>query len=120
MSSCNCQNCGSCGNCGGCGKSLTVTSEELNILELLGQIPFLPVCRKRDDMIPVYPEDPREETSAALQCLEKKNLITIDYDAPLRGTSLQLYGELPVKGSMALTARGQWVLETAQIHGIGE
>lgn len=117
MGSCNCEN---CGNCGGCGKSLTVTPEELKILELLGQIPFLPVCRKREDMVPVYPDDPREEISFVLQCLERKNLISIDYDAPLRGTAAQQYGALPVKGSMALTTRGQWVLESVQIHGIGQ
>ena len=113
-------NCANSGNCQGCGKSLTVSLPELDILKRFGQIPFWPVGRKREDMIPVFPEDPREETSLALQCLEKKGLITIDYDSPLKGTDLAQYGALPVRGSMALTQRGQWVLETAEIQGIEE
>ena len=115
--SCNCANCGSCS---GCGKSLTISPQELQWLETFGQIPFWPVARKRDDMIPVFPEDPREETSLILQCLEKKGLISIDYDGPLAGTDPAQYGNYPVRGSMALTARGQWVLETAQIQGIAD
>ena len=118
MSNGNCANCGKCGTCGGCGKSLTVTGRELELLRLLGQIPFLPVARKKEDMIPVFSQDPGQETSAALQCLEIKGLISIDYDSPLTGTDPAEYGNLPVRGSMALTARGQWVLETAEIQGI--
>lgn len=113
-------NCANCGNCEGCGKSLTVSAGELDLLEMFGQIPFWPVARKADDMTPVFPEDPRPEISLMLQCLEKKGLITIDYDAPLRGTDPAQYGSLPVRGSMALTARGQWVLETAHIQGISD
>ena len=111
-------NCAKCGNCEGCGKSLTVSPQELEMLRRFGQIPFWPVARKSDDMTPVFPEDPREETSLVLQCLEKKGLISIDYDSPLKGTDPAQYGRLPVQGSMALTARGQWVLETAEIQGI--
>ena len=117
MSNCNCAN---CGNCHACGKSLSVTAQELELLRLLGQIPFLPVGRHREDMTPVFPENPDRQTSLALTCLEKKGLITIDYDSPLSGTDPADYGRLPVRGSMALTARGQWVLETVEIQGIGE
>lgn len=113
-------NCANCGNCGGCGKSLTISQPELKLLEKFGQIPFWPVARKADDMTPVFPEEPGEETSIILQCLEKKGLITIDYDEPLAGTDPAQYGAYPVRGSMALTARGQWVLETAQLQGVWE
>ena len=113
-------NCANCGNCEGCGKSLTVSPRELEMLERFGQIPFWPVVRKTDDMTPVFPEAPDEETSLVLQCLEKKGLISIDYDGPLAGTDPAQYGAYPVQGSMALTARGQWVLETVQIQGIAE
>ena len=48
---------GNCSSCGGCAKQLTLTQEEIDFLKELGQIPFLPVARKADDMTPVYLED---------------------------------------------------------------
>jgi hypothetical protein len=106
--------CGSCGSCG--GNTLELTEGELNILRQLGQIPFLPVGRKSDDMTPIYPED----AALILQCLEKRELITIDYDAPLKGFHDATYDACPVKGSFALTARGQQVLELLEIQGLDE
>ena len=114
---------GNCGNCGGCGKSLTLSQPELDLLQELGQIPFLPVARKVSDMTPVYLEDTRydgETYSLVLQCLEKKGLIRIDYDMPLSGASMQRYGEYPVHGSFALTERGQQVLDLIEKHGVQE
>ena len=90
---------GNCGSCGGCAKELTLTQQEVTLLRKLGQIPFLPVARKADDMTPVYLEDndyTREEYSLILQLLEKKGLITIDYDAPLRGMDMAAYAGYPV------------------------
>lgn len=113
-----CKNCsGNCQSCTGCSGALTLTDGEVAILQQLGQIPFLPVARKADDMTPVYPEYPGGETSLILQCLEKKQLISIDYDAPLKGCSDATYGDYPVRGSFALTARGQQVLELLEIQG---
>lgn len=106
--------CGSCGSCG--GNMLELTEGELNILRQLGQIPFLPVGRKADDMVPVYPED----SALFLQCLEKRELISIDYDAPLKGFRDPIYEACPVKGSFALTQRGQQVLELLEIQGLSE
>ncbi len=103
-----------CGSCGSCGNALELTEGELNMLRQLGQIPFLPVGRKADDMTPVYPEN----ASLILQCLEKRELITIDYDAPLKGFHDPIYDACPVKGSIALTQRGQQVLEIIEIQGI--
>ena len=91
------------------------------MLQLLAQVPFLPVARRADDMTPVYPEQGEyslEEYSLILQCLEKKQLITIDYDAPLKGCDPAVYGAYPVRGSFALTGRGQQVLELLEIQGI--
>ena len=93
------------------------------MLRTLGQIPFLPVARKADDMTPVYLEDGAyapEEYSLILQCLEKKGLISLDYDAPLTGASMDAYRGYPVHGSMALTHRGQQVLEMLEVQGIRE
>lgn len=114
---------GNCNSCGGCAKELILTQTELDLLQTLAQIPFLPVARKADDMTPVYLEESahtREEYSLALQLLEKKSLITLDYDAPLSGTDMSAYAGYPVQGSFALTARGQAVLELLDRQGIRE
>jgi hypothetical protein len=122
MSGCgNCSGgCEGCSGCSGCGGALTLHPGEVKILELLAQFPFLPVARKADDMTPFYPEGseyPQEEYSLILQSLEKKQLISIDYDAPLKGCGDNAYGNYPVRGSFALTARGQQVLELLDIQG---
>ena len=102
---------------------LALTDGEIAFLQKLGQIPFLPVARKAGDMIPVYLEDadyPREEYSLILQVLEKKGLISLDYDKPLKGFDMSAYAAYPVHGSMALTLTGQQVLETLEKQGIME
>lgn len=110
---------GNCGNCGGCAGTLLLTEGELKILELLGQIPFLPVVRKAADMIPVCLEDGMpEDASSALQVLEKKGLIDIDYRLPLKGFDMRSYADYPVHGSMALTLLGQTVLDQLDKQGI--
>lgn len=91
------------------------------MLQNLGQIPFLPVARRADDMTPIYLEDTQETVevySLILQCLEKKSLISIDYDMPLKGFDMSAYKGYPVYGSFALTARGQTVLEMLERQGI--
>lgn len=116
MANCN----GNCGSCGGCAKELLLTEGEIALLQKLGQIPFLPVARRADDMTPVYLEDDdhtREEYSLILQVLEKKALISLDYSAPLKGCDMSAYKGLPVHGSIALTQRGQTVLELLELQG---
>ena len=110
-----------CGNCQGCGKALELTQGELDLMNTLAQIPFLPVARKADDMTPVYFEDPRysqEEYSLILQVLEKKGLIDLDYSAPLKGFDMVSYAGYPVHGTVALTARGQTVIDLIEKQGI--
>ena len=120
----NCGGCsGSCSSCGGCGRSLVVTPKELEFLQELGQVAFLPVARTMGDVTPVYleaGEERREEYSLLLQCLEKKGLISLDYSKPLRGCAEAAYGAYPVRGSMGLTERGWDVLETLEYQGISE
>ena len=115
-------NCNSCsGNCGGCASQLVLTPAEADFLQKLAETPFLPVARRADDMVPVYLEETDytlEEYSLILQCLEKKQLIAIDYDGPLKGCDLAAYAAYPVRGSFALTARGQQVLDVLEIQGI--
>ena len=115
MAGCN----GCSGNCGGCGKTLELSKGEIDLLQVLGQYSFLPVARKADDMTPIYREETaysEAEYSLFIQLLEKKNLIYLDY-TPLKGAKMGLYPEYPVHGSMALTARGQQVLELLELQG---
>ena len=118
----NCSGCGgNCASCGGCAGALELTQPEIDLLKNLGQIPFLPVARAMGDPTPVYLEDDRQTTgeySLILQCLEKKGLISLDFDKPLKGFDDSNYAAYPIRGSMALTARGQQVLELMDVQGI--
>lgn len=114
---------GNCGSCSGCARELVLSWPEIQMLQTLGQIPFLPVARRADDMTPVYLEETdytREEYSLILQCLEKKGLISLDYNGALAGADMSAYAGFPVHGSAALTARGQQVLELIELQGIRE
>ena len=114
---------GNCGGCTGCSASMELTAGEMEVLQTLGQYSFLPVARRREDMVPVYLEDSalsREEYSLILQCLEKRGLIDISYDAPLKGADMSAYVGYPIHGSMGLTQRGQQVLELLEMQGIEE
>lgn len=113
MGNCN----GNCSGCSGCAGTLELTGPELGVLAELGEIPFLPVAREAGAEAPVRPGEESEKMSLALQFLEKKGLISLDYDQPLRGCD---YGGYPVRGSFALTARGQRVLELLEVQGIQE
>ena len=81
--------CGNCGGCSGCDRSLTMTEPELEVLTALAQIPFLPIGRRMDDAAPVA----------------------------LKNADYSRYAHLPIHGSMALTARGQQVLEVLERQG---
>ena len=114
---------GNCAACGGCAKQLTLTKIEIATLKKLGQIPFLPIARRADDMTPIYLEDTAcdpAQYSLCLQVLEQKGLVSLDYDKPLPGADMTAYASYPVWGSMALTARGQTVLEMIELQGMQE
>ena len=118
MSACN----GKCSSCAGCqyASQLYMGPDEITVLRQFGQTPFLPVARKPDSMDPVYLEDdrfPAEQYTLLLRLLETKKLISIDYDAPLKGADMTAYGAYPVHGSMALTERGQNVLDLLDRQG---
>ena len=111
---------GNCASCSGCARELVLTQKEIDFLNTLAQIPFLPVARAMGDLNPVYleaGEDCREEYGLLLQCLEKKGLISLDYDKPIHGLDMQAYRDYPIHGSMALTERGQQVLNLLEYQG---
>ncbi len=112
---------GNCASCGGCARELVITPWEVEMLKKLGQIPFLPVARNMGDMAPVFLEDNDHtvaEYSLILQCLEKKGLISLDFSEKIKGFDDTAYAAWPIRGSMALTARGQQVLEMIELQGI--
>ena len=114
---------GNCASCSGCARELEITTLELEFLNTLAQIPFLPVARTMGDLTPIYleeGEEKKEEYSLILQCLEKKGLISLDYDMALGNFDDALYAAYPIRGSMALTQRGQQVLELMEYQGITE
>ena len=122
MSGCGncCGNCGSCASSGGC---MELSLGEIEMLQKLSQIPFLPVARRLGEDTPVYLEDTErtaEEYSLILQCLEKRGLISIDYDQPLKSFHDAAYASYPIRGSFALTLRGQQVVELLELQGIVE
>ena len=107
---------GNCASCSGCARELVLSEGEIAILRELGQFAFLPVARTLADGTPINPEAENQQTgSLLLQILEKKGLISLDYDKPL---ALCDYGSYPIRGSMALTQRGQMVLELMEYQGI--
>ena len=109
---------GNCNACSGCARELVLTRKEMDFLNTLAQVAFLPVARKMGDLTPVYLEEGnREEMSLLLQCLEKKGLISLDYDKPLKGFDDSAYASWPIRGSMALTERGQKVVELLEYQG---
>ena len=122
MADCNACNGSCCESCGGCGRELVLSEGEIKLLRALGQFAFLPIARKADDMTPVYKEDlaySSEEYSLIIQLLEQKQLVYLDY-TPLPGADMSAYKGYPVHGSMALTKRGQEVLEALETQGITE
>jgi len=116
-----CDHCGGCEKCAGCDRSLLLTEPELALLRCFAQLPFLPVARKSGDEEPVYLEDGDPLAAApVIKCLEKKGLIDIDYHLPLQGFDYRAYSAYPLQGSMALTLRGQEVLDAVELQGFSE
>ena len=118
-----CRACPGVSGCSGCANELTLTEYEIEMLKRFAEIPFWPVARRADSMTPVFLEDTRhstEEYGRILECMEKKGLISLDYDKPIANYHNPAYDSYPVQGSMALTARGIRVLELMDLQGVQE
>lgn len=115
-----CGHCGSCGGCGGQNDSLYLTSEELSVLDQLTALPFLPVGFNRKGRHPICLDCPgdREAVSDAITALSQKRLISLSPELPIQGFDYASYEDWPCHGSLALTARGQEVLELLEIQGV--
>ena len=107
------KNCSSCS----CHGPMELTELELRVLALLGQVAFLPLARKPADEYPIcmeLPEYEPQQTGLALACLEKRGLVDISYDCPLKGADMTAYAGYTVHGSAALTERGQQAADIAE------
>lgn len=110
-----------CGSCG--GRELELTAAEIEMLGRFAQYSFLPVAKNASDEIPTYLEEKDysiEEYGVILTLLEKKGLISIDYEKKLKNADLSAYEGFDCVGSMALSARGLHVLEILDLQGIEE
>ena len=117
--------CGSCCHrCGSCGQqdSLYLTPSELEILQQLAVTPFLPAGFNNRGKHPICLEcsGDREAVSDTLLALRQKRLLSLDPEIPLQGFDYSAYEDLPLHGSLALTALGQQVLELLEIQGAEE
>ena len=115
--------CGACcgGSCGGCAGELTLTQAEIDLLDLLAQSPFLPVARRADSETPVCLEAgaaTAKTWATAILGLHQKGLIELDYGIPLQNYDYREYANYPCQGSMALTVRGQTVVELLDVRGV--
>ena len=122
MGGCN-GGCAGCGACGSCGGGLTLLPAELALLRELAACPFLPVGLDSAAGEPVYLENGAEqaaEYSRAVSLLEKRGLVRVDYGIPLSGFDYAAYARCARKGSIALTARGQSIVEVLEVQGVAE
>lgn len=91
-------------------------------MEQLESVPFLPVGFSGKGRHPIALDCPgdREAVSDALTGLGEKGLISLDPDIPIQGFDYAAYRDWPRHGSLALTARGQEVLELLGVQGLSE
>ncbi|MBR0280744.1 MAG: hypothetical protein IJQ81_04020 [Oscillibacter sp.] len=117
----NCGNCTRAGNCGGNAGAgvLELTEAEIVLLGRFAQIPFWPVARRADSESPICLEE-ESMRPELLSALAVKGLIRLDFDLPLSNFDYAAYDACPHKGSMALTAAGQNVIELLDIQGAEE
>jgi hypothetical protein len=111
------------GGDGDCEGSLEMTKAEMDLLLDFAQTPFLPVARRADSRAPIYLESNRylpEKYEKIITALFQKRLIRLDYDMPLVNFDYAAYKAYPHRGSMALTAAGQHVVELLEIQGAFE
>lgn len=61
-----------------------------------------------------------EDISRILEHLSLKGLVSLDFDKPLTNFDYTAYAGYPLHGSVALTARGQEILDRLSLQGMEE
>ena len=113
--------CGSCGSCGAAGQYLSLSEAELSLLQRFAQTPFLPVAQSGTGLSPVLLDAPagdRPQAGLTLMSMQLKGLVRIDYELPLSNFDYARFPEYTTRGSAALTAYGQEVLDLIEFQGI--
>ena len=120
---CNHNHCGRCcgascpESCSGCSPVISLTEDEVRLLDEFAQFSFLPVASNSDGK-PVYiKDDPDDQSdhSEIIIALQTKRLISIDYDLPLSNYDYRSYTGCSNFGSMALTELGQEVVNQIDV-----
>lgn len=97
-----------------------MTPAEIAILKRLAEFPFLPLVKKYhtgDQFMPV-PDFISPEYKMALLALSSKGLISMDADFPLSNFDYAEYSKEYECGSIALTGRGQAVIDIIEVQGM--
>lgn len=113
--------CGGCSGCAGKGGAITLHPAEIDILRELAVCPFLPVglnSRTGEPFCLEFPDMDEKIVPLALSVLEKRGFIRVDYDIPLAGFAYEGYEVCFRRGSLALTAKGQDVIERLAVQGV--
>ena len=105
-----------CGACcgGGCGTLPEALSPgERQLLELFGQLAFLPLVRHRESgLVTLLGTDLSESAGRLLlSLLQRRGLVRLDGDLPLTNYDYSAWGGAWERGSAALTAAGQDALD---------
>lgn len=106
------------GVCSGCLKEIILTEDEIRVLGKFAQVSFLPIASDYDGS-PVYLEESLQtlaDCDVVLITLQRKHLISIDYDMPLSNFDYCRYEGYEKHGSMALTSLGQYVIDQIDVQ----
>ena len=115
-----CSGCGACGGgCGGCGLDSALSSGEKRLLDGFAVLPFQPLLRHRESGELLLPGAGLSErvAGAILSGLARRGLVDLQEELPLGGYDYSPYGEEWLRGSAALTARGQELLDDREFGG---
>ena len=118
MSCENCQACNRCTPCNGCQQNASLNPLGCALLDVFSVTPFLPVALdKHNGRICVLdPEFEPYAASLALRMLQRKGLVQVDADFPIKNADYKGYEDW-AHGSAALTARGQEAVDALDYGG---
>lgn len=114
-----CGGCTQCGGCSGCG-SIALTQSQLDVLARFAVMPFYPAGYMLPDDAPVCLDFCTPEEMQALQSLIAQRLISSDPYETVAGADLSGYRSFQLHGSVALTRRGQQVIEQLDMQGLDD